>query len=59
LEISVSSTLTSTLIVDMSAIVISGVLERLATAYSPTRVGMSAMTPLSGEIWVAFERWLD
>src|SRR6266576_1216514 len=44
LLISVSSTFTSTLIVLMSAIVISGVVERPATAYSPTRVGMSATT---------------
>src|SRR3989442_8599493 len=49
LEISVSSTFTSTLIVDMSAIVIKGVDDKAETAYSPTRVGMSAITPASGD----------
>src|SRR2546422_2151414 len=56
LEISVSSTFTSTLIVDMSAMVIKGVDDKAETAYSPTRVGMSAITPASGDNCVAFER---
>ena len=59
LAISVSSTFTSTLIVDISAIVMSGVDESCETANSPTRVGISATTPFRGEYWVAFSRWLD
>src|ERR1044072_1714910 len=42
----------------MSAMVINGVDDRADTAYSPTRVGMSAMTPVRGDNCVALERWL-
>ena len=57
LSIDVSSTLTSTLIDDISAMVKSAVDERLATAKVPTFDGISAMTPLIGATCNVLSRW--